>query len=30
VRIAADLAAGTVRIAREHAGGLHASVEVRA
>jgi len=29
-RIAADLAAGTVRIPREHAGDLHATVEVSA
>jgi NADH dehydrogenase/NADH:ubiquinone oxidoreductase subunit G len=29
-RIANDLAAGNVRIAREHAGDLHASVEVKA
>jgi len=29
-RIAADLAAGTVRIPREHAGDLHATVEVTA
>jgi len=28
-RLARDLAAGTVRIAQEHAGDLHATVEVR-